>query len=168
MRLLATLALAGTAIARSLLARDDGDPRDLPITRSGTRLFLGDDEWKSVGANVYWLGIDENVVPPPGQEFYEPKKISYPTKGRITEVMSIIKAMGGTMIRAHTLGSSTGSPLSLMPEQRLINDMAFEAIDWAVYQAREAGLRLMIPMVDNYVSLGGHWELGTSTREEQC
>src|SRR5207245_4595369 len=62
---------------------------------------------------------------------------SYPTKGRITEAMGVVKAMGGTMIRAHTLGVSTGNPLSIMPLPGVVNQKAFEPIDWAVYQARE-------------------------------
>jgi mannan endo-1,4-beta-mannosidase len=149
--ILTSLALAGLGLAGSLPRQSNPeDVRDLPITRKGSKLYLGDEEWKAVGANIYWLGMDENVVPPPGEDYFEPENISYPTKGRIVEMMNVMKAMGGTMIRAHTLGSSTGTPLSVMPEPYIINDKAFEAIDFAVYQARKAGLRLMVPLVDNY------------------
>ncbi|KAK3938941.1 glycoside hydrolase superfamily [Diplogelasinospora grovesii] len=127
------------------------DVRDQPITRSGSALYLGGGKpWKAVGANVYWLGLDENVIPPAGEPYYAPFQASYPTKGRTTEIMAVVKAMGGTMIRAHTLGVSTGNPLSLMPSPGKINQQAFEAIDWAVYQAREHGIRLMVPLTDNY------------------
>jgi mannan endo-1,4-beta-mannosidase len=123
----------------------------MPIIREGTGLYLNGTKWKAAGANVYWLGLDENVIPPAGQPFYAPFNASYPTKGRITEVMQIMQAMGATMIRAHTLGVSVGNPLSVMPEDGKINDAAFDTIDWSVYQAREHGIRLMVPLVDNYV-----------------
>lgn len=145
------LLAAGTPGAAAVLSpREDGDG-DLPITREGSALFLNGKPWKAVGANVYWLGLDENVVPPPGQPYYAPFHASYPTKGRITEVMAIVKALGGTMIRAHTAGVSTGNPLSVMPVQGEINEQAFDTIDWAVYQARRHGLRLLAPLTDNYV-----------------
>ena len=125
------------------------DIRDAPVTRQGSNLLLAGNPWKAVGGNVYWLGLDENVTPPAGEPFYAPSRASYPTKGRITEAMAMVRAMGGTSIRSHTLGVSTGNPLSLMPALGRINPQAFETIDWAVYQARQYGLRLLVPLTDN-------------------
>ncbi|CAI4217045.1 unnamed protein product [Parascedosporium putredinis] len=104
MKFSASLAFTLAAAAAAVAAADDVDLRDLPVTREGTHLYLNGTEWKAVGPNVYWLALDENVP------FYEPKNISYPHPDRVTEVMRIVKAMGGTMIRAHTIGSNTGSP----------------------------------------------------------
>lgn len=126
------------------------DVRDLSVTREGSALLLDGKPWSAVGGNIYWLGLDENVTPPAGEPYYAPLKASYPTKGRITEAMAVTKAMGGTAIRAHTLGVSTGNPLSLMPALGTVNPAAFDTIDWAVYQAREYGLRLMVPLTDNF------------------
>jgi len=136
-------AAAGAAV-------DEFDIRDVPVTRNGSILYLDGKPWRAVGPNVYWLGLDENVTPPAGEAFYQPKKASYPTRERITEVMAVVKAMGGTTIRSHTLGVSTGNPLSLMPTGGKVNEEAFLAIDWAVYQARMYGLRLMVPLTDNF------------------
>ena len=150
---LSTLVFAASiafAIPHPMLANE----KDLPVTRDGTTLYLNGKKWKAVGPNIYWLGLDENVIPPAGEPFYEPTNASYPTKGRITEAMAVVKAMGGTAIRAHTLGVSTGNPLSIWPEPHVVNEAAFEPIDWAVYQARQYGLRLQIPLTDNYVSDG--------------
>ncbi|ORY65935.1 glycoside hydrolase superfamily [Pseudomassariella vexata] len=118
--------------------------------RKGSLLLANDRPWKAVGPNVYWLGLDENVVPPAGEPYDAATKSSYPTKGRITDVMATVQALGGTMIRTHTLGVSVGNPLSVMPKLGVINEAAFEAIDWAVYQAGLFGIRLMVPLVDNY------------------
>lgn len=129
----------------------ESDVRDMPVVRDGSTLLLAGQGWKAVGPNVYWLGLDENVVPPAGEPYYAPLKASYPTKERITEVMATVKALGGTMIRSHTLGVSTGNPLSLMPTLAQVNEKAFDTIDWAVHQAREYGLRLLVPLTDNFV-----------------
>jgi len=117
------------------------------ITRSGAELQLDGKRWTAAGANVYWLGLDENVIPPAGEPFYEPYNASYPTKGRITEVMSTLKIMGARTIRSQTLGVSVGNPLSLMPELGRVNEDAFDTIDWTVYQARKYGIRIFVPLV---------------------
>ena len=124
-----------------------------PVTRDGSRLLVDGKEWKAVGPNIYWLGLDENVVPPAGEPFDPSTRASYPTKGRITDAMATVKALGGTMVRSHTLGVSVGNPLSVMPELGVVNEDAFDAIDWAVYQAGRYGIRLMVPLTDNWVSL---------------
>ncbi|KAI8635191.1 glycoside hydrolase superfamily [Xylariaceae sp. FL1651] len=121
-----------------------------PVIRNGSRLLVDGKEWKAVGPNVYWLGLDENVTPPTGEPYYPPTKASYPTKERITEVMAVVNALGGTMIRGHTLGVSIGNPLSIWPEPGVVNEEAFNSIDWAVYQAGLYGVRLLVPLVDNY------------------
>ena len=64
--------------------------------------------------------------------------------------MNTLVTMGAHTIRSQTLGVSVGNPLSLEPELNVFNDAAFETIDWAVYQAREHGLRIFAPLIDNY------------------
>ena len=126
--------------------------RNSHIVREGTSLKLNGGHWTASGANVYWLGLDENVIPPVGEPFYLPFNASYPTKGRITEVMNTLMVMGAHLIRSQTLGVSVGNPLSVMPELGVYNEAAFDTIDWSVYQARQHGLRIIAPLTDNYVS----------------
>ncbi len=130
--------------------------RNSYVTREGSSLLLNGMHWTASGANVYWLGLDENVIPPPGQPFYAKFNASYPTQGRVTEVMNTLQTMGARTIRSQTLGVSVGNPLSVMPALGVYNDEAFNTIDWAVYQAREHGLRIMAPLIDNYVSIQAH------------
>ena len=125
--------------------------RNSYVYREGTTLRLLGDHWTASGANVYWLGLDENVIPPAGQPFYEPFNASYPTHGRTTEIMNILVTMGAKLIRSQTLGVSVGNPLSVSPDLGVYNPAAFDSIDWAVYQARQHGLRIMAPLVDDYV-----------------
>jgi mannan endo-1,4-beta-mannosidase len=127
--------------------------RNSYVYRDGTVLRLLNDRWTASGANVYWLGLDENVIPPAGEPFYPPFNASYPTLGRVTEVMSTLVTMGAKLIRSQTLGVSVGNPLSMMPTQGVVNEQAFATMDWAVFQARQHGLRIMAPLTDNYVRL---------------
>mgnify|MGYP001075693267 CR=1 FL=1 len=94
------------------------------------------------GANIYWLGLDENV--PPGT-------IAYPTPFRILDALTTAAGvMGATVVRSHTLGISTGNPLSFEPALGVFNGSALAAADYAVYVAGTLGLRLQIPLTDNY------------------
>ena len=125
--------------------------RNSYVYRQGAELRLNGMQWTASGANVYWLGLDENVIPPTGEPFYAPTNASYPTFGRITEIMNTLQTMGAHLIRSQTLGVSVGNPLSVMPALGVYNEQAFATIDWTVFQARQHGLRIMAPLVDNYV-----------------
>jgi len=126
--------------------------RNSYVYRDRSSLKLNGVIWTASGANVYWLGLDENVIPPAGSPFYAPFNASYPTHGRITEIMNTLMTMGARTIRSQTLGVSVGNPLSVMPALGVYNEQAFDTIDWSVYQARQHGLRIMAPLIDNYVS----------------
>lgn len=125
--------------------------RNSYVYRQGAELWLDGQPWTASGANVYWLGLDENVRPPPGAPFCAPLNASYPTFERITEVMNTLQTMGARVVRSQTLGVSVGNPLSIMPALGEYNEQAFATIDWSVFQARQHGLRIVAPLVDNYV-----------------
>ncbi|MCJ1252037.1 hypothetical protein MMC30_009275 [Trapelia coarctata] len=124
--------------------------RNSYIYQEGAQLMLNGKPWTASGANVYWLGLNENVIPPAGQPFYPPFNASYPTLGRITEVMNTLQTIGARTIRSQTLGVSVGNPLSVMPALGVYNEQAFNTIGWSVFQARQHGLRIIAPLVDNY------------------
>lgn len=64
--------------------------------------------------------------------------------------MNVLKIMGARTIRSQTLGISVGNPLSVMPSLGVVNEKAFESMDWTVAEARRKGLRIFAPLVDNY------------------
>ena len=109
------------------------------VTRQGSVLYLNGKPFRWGGANAYWLGLDENVG-----------GIAYPTKFRVTDALETAAAIGNTVIRAHTLGISTGNPLSFEPSLGVFNGSALDSADWAIAEATRLGLHLLIPLTDNY------------------
>eukprot|EP00331_Platyophrya_macrostoma_P019908 CAMPEP_0176471918 /NCGR_PEP_ID=MMETSP0127-20121128/41432_1 /TAXON_ID=938130 /ORGANISM="Platyophrya macrostoma, Strain WH" /LENGTH=301 /DNA_ID=CAMNT_0017866685 /DNA_START=9 /DNA_END=911 /DNA_ORIENTATION=+ len=71
-------------------------------------------KWVPVGFNAYWLGLDEEY--------------RYPSFKRIEEMFEVAKKMSATAIRAHTLGHSSGSKVSLRPWDRNLNNNAWKPL----------------------------------------
>jgi hypothetical protein len=113
--------------------------RDDFVHRDGSHLTLHGQLFRFAGANIYWLGLDENV-----------DGVRYPTKFRTDDALQTAKEMGATVVRAHTLGISTGNSLSIEPARNQFNDRAFVPIDYAIAEAARLGIRLIIPLTDNY------------------
>ncbi|KAI5480356.1 glycoside hydrolase family 5 protein [Pseudohyphozyma bogoriensis] len=109
------------------------------VKRDGHKLMLDGEEYRIVGPNIYWLGLDENVVPSP----------SYPAKSRVREAFAMSVAMGANTVRSGTLGISTGNALSVWPINGQTNEAAFESIDYAIYAAKKYGIRLIITLTDH-------------------
>ncbi|GAA5863400.1 hypothetical protein JCM3774_005279 [Rhodotorula dairenensis] len=127
---------AATQLPKSSLA-------DTRVTRVGSRLVLGDSTFQAVGANVYWLGLDENVEPSP----------SYPAKSRVLEAFAVAAAMGATTVRSQTLGISVGTRKSIENALNTFKpdgDPAWDALDFAMFAARHYGIRLVVPLTDQY------------------
>lgn len=96
--------------------------RNSYVYRDGSALKLNGETWTASGANVYWLGLDENVITPAGSPFYAPFNASYPTHGGITEIVNTLVTLGARTIRSQTLGISVGNPLSVMPALGVYNE----------------------------------------------
>ncbi|KZO91447.1 glycoside hydrolase family 5 protein [Calocera viscosa TUFC12733] len=165
----------GTFAGPTLPSVQDLLKRNAFVSRSGTGLELLGEEFRIVGANVYWLCVrcaalwreaaDEGTegwtrtssltLPTPPRRACIPlssalsrKPSADPTQ--VIEIMGIVSAMRGTVIRGHTLGISFGNPLSIMPSPNTYNEQAYEPIDFAILMARIYGIKLLIPLVDNY------------------
>lgn len=128
------------------------------VHRDGTRLILDGKTFRYGGANLYWLGLDENVG-----------GVAYPTHFRISDGLETAKDMGATVVRAQTLGISTGNPLSVEPSLGDFNPAAFDTIDYSVYRAGQLGLRLNIPLTNywNYY-LGSIYNFTTWLGQTPC
>lgn len=117
------------------------------VTRIGDRLVLNDHNFRFSGANVYWGGLDEN-----GRT-----GLNYPTQFRVKSALATVADMGETVVRCQSCGVSTGNPYSVEPSLGVFNEQALRHIDYFVAQAQHYGVRLVVPLTDNYAYyLGGY------------
>ncbi len=131
-------ALLGFVLLGTAHAADNGF-----VTRSGATLVLNGQVFHYAGTNIYWLGWDDNHG-------------NYPTRFRVDDALRTAKEMGATVVRSTTLGISTGQPQSIEPSLNTFNETAFQSIDYAIASASKLGIRLIIPLTDNYAySQGG-------------
>ncbi|KAG0151752.1 hypothetical protein CROQUDRAFT_86386 [Cronartium quercuum f. sp. fusiforme G11] len=118
------------------------------VRRNGSRLILSNAQpFKIVGPNIYWLGIDENVG----------SIASVPSSQRILDAFATAAAMGSTTVRSTTLGVSVGTKNAIEPSLGKFNTDALDHLGLVVYIAKLYGIRLIIPLTDEYDYYhGGH------------
>jgi mannan endo-1,4-beta-mannosidase len=108
------------------------------VTRSGPYLMLGGKIFRFAGANIYWLGLQENP------------SVSYPSHFEVDDALATASFMGATVVRSHTLGISTGCSLCVEPSLNQFNQTALQHIDYAIESARLHHIKLIIPLTDNW------------------
>ena len=85
------------------------------VTRHKSQLLVDSLPFTFAGPNVYWLGLDEN-------EPVNGSSVAYPTHFRVDDVFATAAEMGALVMRAHTLGVSTGNSLSFEPSLDVFNE----------------------------------------------
>ncbi len=125
------------------------NPTPTPVTstgfvkRSGNALTLNGTPTRFVGANVYWLGLDEGGG-----------KTSYPSHYRIEDVLSAASILGSNAVRS--FGTiSVGCPLCIEPTLNSFNQGAFDSLDYALFVARQKNLKMILTLSDNYQYYNG-------------
>ena len=113
------------------------------VTRSGSRLLLDNRLFRFAGTNQYYLGLDDNVRDAAGNP-------THPTKARIDDALQSAVRTGATVVRSHTLGISVGCPTCFEPRPGVFADSALASADYAIYRAGRLGLKLMIPLTDQW------------------
>lgn len=106
------------------------------VTRSGTHLMLNGKPFRFAGANSHWLSLDDAT--------------DYPSQFRVNDALDAAKEMGLTVIRSHDLGISTGCANCIEPSLGVFNATALEHDDYVIAAAAQRGLRLIIPLTDNW------------------
>jgi hypothetical protein len=144
-----TIGALGSQVVVPLAALADTAPATGPdpalaaefVRRDGSKLYLGDRQFRFGGPNIFWLGYQGDGRL---QQFY------YPSHYTVEDGLATAAYMGATVVRAHSLGISTGSPLTIEPALGEFNQTALSYVDYAVAAAARHGLRLIIPFTDNY------------------
>jgi hypothetical protein len=143
-------------LARPLFSSFDRAQAQVPsssfVSRLGSNLMLNGAVFRAAGVNLSWLGLDENV-----------NGIDYPTQFRVNDALDTAKEMGAAVIRSHTLGISFGcadgsgsknvpnkTGKCMEPSLGVFNEAAFKVVDYAIFAAGQRGLKLIIPLVDEW------------------
>jgi mannan endo-1,4-beta-mannosidase len=110
------------------------------VTRSGDTLLLNGNPFRFSGANLYWGALDADAR----------IGTAYPTPFRVQSSLQTVADMGETVVRCQTCGISTGTPLSVEPSLGTFSQTALQHIDYFIAQAQHYGLKVVIPLTDNY------------------
>src|SRR6266446_7747140 len=127
------------------------------VTRSGSQLMLNGHPFRFAGANMHWLPFDDST--------------NYTSQFRINDGLDAAKEMELTVVRSHDLGISVGCSNCIEPSLGVFNETALLHDDYVIKAARDHGIRLIIPLTDNwhYPAGGKHtftdWR-GLSTENE--
>lgn len=106
------------------------------VTRSASQLMLDGRPFRFAGANMHWLALDDSA--------------NYPSQFRVNDGLDAAKEMGATVVRSHDLGISVGCGNCIEPSLGVFNETAFTHIDYAIKAAQDRGIRLIIPLTDNW------------------
>ncbi|MHA7284104.1 carbohydrate binding domain-containing protein [Arthrobacter sp. TMS2-4] len=124
------------------------------VTRDGSDLLLKNKPYRMSGTNIYWMGLDENVG-----------GVDYPTYFRIKNALDTASEMGVNVVRSHMMtstGQNDANPLAIMPALGEYNEEAFKTVDFAIAYAGSLGIRLILPLTDEWSYYhGGHRDFTT-------
>jgi len=124
------------------------------ITRDGDKLMEGDQEFRFLSFNVPNLHFVEDNMP---FEVQNPYRL--PDSFEIADALLSVKQLGGQVVRIYTITvfkeeAPEGFPCHVLgPGQ--FNEEAFIALDRILALANQIGIRLIIPLVDNWKWMGG-------------
>ncbi|GAA6003707.1 hypothetical protein JCM10207_003557 [Rhodosporidiobolus poonsookiae] len=136
---------APTYSAKSMITGTGTLPKPTSFVKKekgGQRLLLDGENFRMVGPNMYWLCEDENVDPVG----------AWTSKTRIREALAIAVAMGANTVRVFSCGTSVGNKTAYHLEENdgEWQDEAWDVRDYALYAAREYGLRVVITLTSNW------------------
>jgi mannan endo-1,4-beta-mannosidase len=106
------------------------------VTRRGSQLMLNGHPFRFAGANMHWLPFGDST--------------KYTSQFEINDGLDAAKEMGLTVVRSHDLGISVGCSNCIEPALGAFNETALEHDDYVIKAARDHGIRLIIPLTDNY------------------
>ncbi|HSB28181.1 MAG TPA: cellulase family glycosylhydrolase, partial [Pyrinomonadaceae bacterium] len=124
------------------------------ITRSGDKLMEGDKEYRFISFNIPNLHLVEDNM-----TFEATNEWRFPDEFEITDALTTIKQMGGRAARTYVISICKRSGPNPIPchvkRPGEFNEEAFRALDKVLEVANRVGVRVIIPMVDNWKWWGG-------------
>jgi hypothetical protein len=110
------------------------DPHDF-VTRADASLFALGNPLRFAGVNISALALRPR-----------PQGVQIPTEYETTDLIDTVDALGASMVRPVSLDISAGCAECLLPAPGILNPDALRRMDHLLKQARDAGLRLFIPL----------------------
>jgi mannan endo-1,4-beta-mannosidase len=133
---------AGTAQAvPTAPAAPHGPPGDFPhrssfVTARGGQFWKDGKRFRFGGTNNYYLHQQSNYM--------------------IDAALNDIANMSLPVVRAWAFADGSGQSYTpLQPEPFVYDDHAFDRLDYAIWKAGQLGLRLVLPLVNNWPDYGG-------------
>jgi hypothetical protein len=124
------------------------------ITRSGDKLMEGDKEYRFISFNIPNLHLVEDNM-----AFEATNEWRFPDEFEITDALMTIKHMGGRAARMYVISICKKNGPNPIPchvkKPGEFNEEAFRALDKVLEVANRVGVRVIIPLVDNWKWWGG-------------
>jgi mannan endo-1,4-beta-mannosidase len=153
--------LAGLASLLSLVAFGSaafpttGASDEFPFVEArGDRLYAGDEELRFISFNIPNLHYIEDDM-----RFEQDLPFRWPNEFEIRDALETVRQMGGLVVRPYALSVRKAGDPANMPRHVLapgeFDEHGFAALDTVLAVAREKGIRVVIPLVDNWHWWGG-------------
>jgi hypothetical protein len=127
------------------------------ITARGDQLFDGEKPFRFISFDIPNLLLIEDNFP-----FAEKNPWRLPDQFEITDALATVRQMGGTIVRTYAISVRRTDDAPNQPKHVLapgkFSEEAFVALDRVLQTANEQGMRLIIPLVDNWPWMGGRAE----------
>jgi hypothetical protein len=133
------------------------EPALSAVVRRGDRLVVDDQPFRFVSWNVPNLALVEDAVNLDGVSPWR-----WPDEFEIRDALESVRQMGGTVVRPYVLsvrrpGARAGDTVHVVGPGEF-NEEAFRTLDLVLKIAGEKGVRVLIPLVDNWKWWGGAGE----------
>jgi hypothetical protein len=127
------------------------------ITVRGDQLMDGARPFRFISFNLPNLQMIEDNLP-----FTETNPLRLPDAYEIRDGLATLQQLGGTVARTYVISvvrtnDPPGTPRHVLGPARF-NEQAFRALDFVLQTANADGIRLIIPLVDNWTWQGGRAE----------
>lgn len=145
---LVVLALSGATASLSAAAFEHF------ITADGDELRNGSQPFRFVSFNIPNLHLVEDNLP-----FAETNPWRLPERFEIADALEAVRQQGGLVVRTYVLSvvrtnDTRGAPRHVLGPGRF-NEVAFRTLDQVLQVAGEKGIRVILPLVDNWSWWGG-------------
>jgi hypothetical protein len=124
------------------------------LTRNGDKLMEGDREYRFVSFNIPNLHLVEDNM-----AFEATNEWRFPDEFEITDALTTIKHLGGRAARTYVISICKKNGPNAIPchvkKPGEWNEEAFRALDKVLEVANRVGVRVIIPLVDNWKWWGG-------------